>query len=175
MKGSCRGEERATLLEMLLLTLPGAICHYYGDELPLPNAVAPAGSAFGPQHGLMQWSSGDSAGFSSAAPADVLPPGPVNASSVNFEDRGVGNTLRKLFTRLAGLRQKSQTLMDGTFEILQTRPSDGVDGGSIITVRRPKAGTSGKVFITVLNFAKSGVMTADLTAVRPPSSRLVDG
>lgn len=156
------GPKRAALMEMLLLSLPGAVSHYYGDELPLGGAeTAGLKDGFEAQHGVMQWSSEANAGFSTAAQGALKAPQPnADYMSNNFQDLGWGPTLRKLFSRLAGLRKRDETMLVGSFERVKT-PTD--KGQAIITIRRPKEGKSGYVYVTVLNFDARKMTKQDLT------------
>ena len=72
----------------------------------------------------MQWSKAANAGFSDRAsdpgsPKAGAPQPNPDYDTNNFVAKGSGNTLRKLFQRLAGLRLREETLMNGDFEIVK--------------------------------------------------------
>ena len=114
---------RIELLYSLLLSLPGSPFLYYGDEIGMgDNYLLPD------RDGLrtpMQWTAGPTAGFSSAAPADLYLPvistpgfGPeeVNVADQRADDDSLLNWVRSMLA----LRSAHPVLGNGSFELVTT-------------------------------------------------------
>jgi trehalose synthase len=110
----------------LLLSLPGVPALLYGDELGMGDRLDLPGRL--PVRTLMQWTAGPTAGFSTAAPADLVRPfvtdGPFAADRVNVaaESADPGSLLERV-RRLLRVRRTVSELSVGAPEVLE--PSTG--------------------------------------------------
>jgi alpha-glucosidase len=125
-----RGEERARLAAMLLLTLRGTPFVYQGDELGLPDSVVPAAQQVDVHdrdrvRGPVPWAppsvAGPGAGFTSGTPWLPLA---EEAERLNVTSQAAdpGSTL-SLVRSLLALRRSSDALRRGAMRLL-----DGPDG-----------------------------------------------
>ena len=122
------GDRQARIAAMLLLTLPGTLTLYYGEELGMTNVpIAPEqvqdpaeknepglGLGRDPERSPMPWDSSLAAGFTSGLP--WLPLGDdhasVNVAALEKDPRSILH----LYRRLIDLRQCHQTLVSGTLQ-----------------------------------------------------------
>jgi alpha-glucosidase len=127
------GEARSRLAAVLLLTLPGMVFIYNGDELGMRDGVIPpelivdpgamdSSNSEGrdPERTPLQWSGGKNAGFSDAAGGTWLP---VNSDyqtvNVEAEAQDPGSFLN-LYRSLCHLRHDIPALRQGDTEMLET-------------------------------------------------------
>jgi alpha-glucosidase len=122
------GTRQARIAAMLLLTLPGTLTLYYGEELGMTNVPIPPdqvqdpaeknepglGQGRDPERTPMLWDASPSAGFTSGSP--WLPLGD-NHADLNVEalDRDPASTLH-LYRQLIQLRKTSATLVTGKLQ-----------------------------------------------------------
>ncbi len=152
VNGDGRGQERARVAAMLLLTLRGTPFMYYGDEIGMENVSIPEdrlqdparryGRGRDPERTPMQWTS--RGGFTSGEP--WLPYGDL---ARNVEDEGRdGSSLLSLYRKLIWFRRQSEALRFGDYA-----PVDGVPDGVFAYTR-----TRGDERLMVaLNFAVGDV------------------
>jgi alpha-glucosidase len=119
------GARQARVAAMLLLTLPGTLTLYYGEELGMTNVPIPPeqvqdpaeknepglGQGRDPERTPMQWDTSPSAGFTTGSP--WLPVG-NDYATINVEalERDPTSILH-LYRRLIHLRRTSRTLVSG--------------------------------------------------------------
>ncbi len=143
-----RGLARAELLAVLLLTLPGTVFLYQGEELgladtPVPPALQTDRNHRDPQRTPMPWlppaTAGEGAGFSTTRP--WLPVGP-DADQINVDtQQGNLDSTLYLYRRLLKLRRDTQA---GGPQSIEPVESD-------VLVLRQQIRTGSRV--VVLNFA----------------------
>jgi alpha-glucosidase len=119
---------QAAVAAMLLLTLPGTLTLYYGEEIGMTNVpIAPEnvqdpaeknepgiGAGRDPERTPMQWNSTPLAGFTTGQP--WLPISPDHASAnVAAQDRDVHSMLA-LYRDLIRLRNLHSALIDGKMQ-----------------------------------------------------------
>jgi alpha-glucosidase len=123
-------ERRSRCALMMLLTLPGAVFLYYGDEIAMPDVAVPrdrlrdpAGIIEWPQPGRdrcrtpIQWSSAPGAGFTHRGIEPWLPLG--DYESCNVEAQQADEHSHLAFTReLIHLRRQHQDLLSGDYSEL---------------------------------------------------------
>ena len=123
-----RGQERARVAAMLLLTLRGTPFIYYGEEIGMEDVAIPEeraqdparfhGTGRDPERTPMQWDSGPGIGFGSAPGEPWLPFGDPR---INVADQlRDPASLLSLYRRLLRFRRGSDALRFGTY-----RPVDG--------------------------------------------------
>jgi alpha-glucosidase len=130
------GNRQARTAAMLLLTLPGTLTMYYGEELGMTNVPIPLGEVQDPaeknEPGLglgrdpertpMPWDGSPSAGFTSGRP--WLPLGAdyesVNVAALEKD----GTSILRLYRKLIDLRRRRPTLVGG--RMLSIRGEGGV-------------------------------------------------
>jgi alpha-glucosidase len=125
------GEDRARLVQMLLLTLRGTPTLYYGDEIGMrdveipPEMVRDPQGIKSPDYGRdpvrtpMQWDAGPNAGF---CPPDIEPWLPVadDYATTNVEtQRDDPDSMLSFVRRLLWLRNKLPTLTLGAYRPLE--------------------------------------------------------
>lgn len=130
------GEASARSAAVLLLTLPGMVFLYYGDELGMKNVVIPPeflqdpaaladvrkgggthGQGRDPERTPMQWSALPNAGFTSASQS-WLPLAP-DYSKRNVEAQEADpHSLLRLYQQLAAFRAEHETLKHGGIHVL---------------------------------------------------------
>jgi alpha-glucosidase len=128
VNGDGRGQERARVAAMLLLTLRGTPFMYYGDEIGMENVAIPEdrlqdparryGRGRDPERTPMQWT--PRGGFTSGEP--WLPYGDL-ARNVEDESRD-GSSLLSLYRKLIWFRRRSDSLRFGDYA-----PIDGTPEG----------------------------------------------
>ena len=126
------GSSQAAIANMLLLTLPGTLTIYYGDELGMTNALIrpedvrdPAekrqpgiGMGRDPERSPMTWDCSERAGFTLGQP--WLPLG-SDHRVVNVEvEKPEGGSMLTLYRRLIALRRILPTLGGGQLRSLTT-------------------------------------------------------
>jgi alpha-glucosidase len=128
LNGDGRGQERARVAAMLLLTLRGTPFLYYGDEIGMENVAVPEhlqqdpariyGRGRDPERTPMQWSR--DGGFTSGTP--WLPYGDLarNVEAASGDD----GSLLSLYRRLIWFRKTSDALRFGDYA-----PVDGLPAG----------------------------------------------
>ncbi len=154
---SGRGESRARLLALLLLTLRGTPFIYYGEEiamkearLPKKELKDPVGLKWYPFHRgrdgcrtPMQWNNTSNAGFSNKEP--WLPVGPeVDKRNVTSQEQDTHSQLQ--FVReLIWLRRKLPGLLEGNYRSL----TGGIPGSCFCYLRQ----TENQQLVVCLNFS----------------------
>jgi alpha-glucosidase len=146
------GPQMARAAAVLLLTLPGAITLYYGDELGMTDVEIPEdrwqdprnwtepGLGRDPERTPMQWSAGEGAGFTTGEP--WLPLG--DHASVNVESQAADDSsMLSLHRRLIALRKAEPALRSGRFQPLPLQ-------GDVLGYER--AGDDDR-FLVLVNFA----------------------
>src|SRR3954463_5469433 len=120
-----RGDLRARVAAMLLLTLRGTAFLYQGEELGLRDAEVPPEAIVDvdgrdPERAPMPWEPGPGAGFTTGTPWLPLPPDAerVNAAAQAKDPR---STL-SLYRALIALRRDSPALVDGRQTMLDAGP-----------------------------------------------------
>jgi alpha-glucosidase len=142
-----RGQLRARVAAMMLLTLRGAPLLYYGDEIGMTNVAAPAGDAvdIDGRDGArtpMQWSPGPNAGFTTAS-TPWLPIPDARVKNDNVTDQQVDpESLWSLYHDLLTLRRSTPALPGGESLLL---PTDG----HVLVYRR---GAARECVLVALNF-----------------------
>jgi alpha-glucosidase len=162
VNGDGRGQERARVAAMLMLTLRGTPFMYYGEELGMENVDVPEeqlqdparkyGRGRDPERTPMQWTR--EGGFTSGAP--WLPYGDL---SRNVEDeRNDPTSLLSLYRKLLWFRRGSDALRFGAYS-----PVDGLPESVYAYTR-----TSGdERLLTVLNFSNDAVSFELPSSLRP--------
>ena len=152
-----RGDDRARLLALLLLTLRGTPFIYYGEEigmkdpkLPKHMLKDPVGIKWYPFHRgrdgartPMQWDGGRHAGFTAGEP--WLPVGPeVEMRSVAAQERDPASLLN-FYKQLIRLRRSLPALQEGSYGSVTA----GVPGDCYLYTRQ----LNGRKLIVALNFS----------------------
>ena len=124
------GIRQARVAAMLLLTLPGTLTLYYGEELGMTNVTIPPdrvqdpaeknepglGQGRDPERTPMLWNASPTAGFTTGSP--WLPIGDDYASTnVEALERDPSSILH-LYRRLIHLRRTSPTLVSGKLQVV---------------------------------------------------------
>jgi alpha-glucosidase len=122
------GSAQATVAAMLLMTLPGTLTLYYGEELGMTNVpIAPdqvrdpveknepgIGHGRDPERSPMQWDGSPNAGFTSGCP--WLPIGKdhdvINVAALEQEP----TSILTLYHKLIELRRRRSTLISGSIQ-----------------------------------------------------------
>lgn len=132
------GEQQSRAAAVLLLTLPGMVFLYYGDEIGMKNGDIPKefvqdpgarGEPVGPdgqhrqgrdpQRTPMQWTAGRNAGFSTAETTWL--PVAENFKSHNVESESkTDDSFLSLYKVLGTLRAGSATLKHGGLQVIDT-------------------------------------------------------
>jgi alpha-glucosidase len=156
------GLSQAPIAAMLLLTLPGTLTVYYGEEIGMTNAIVrpeevrdPAekrqpgiGMGRDPERSPMTWDCFERAGFTRGQP--WLPLGPDHRT-VNVEvEQGDGESILNLYRRLIALRRAHPTLVAGHLRSLTTL-------GNVLTYERA---TDNERIVIFLNFGHNPVRVA---------------
>jgi alpha-glucosidase len=124
----CDGDPvKARAALMMLLTLPGSVFLYYGDELGMPDTAVPkerledpVGKRLYPVYGRdpertpMQWSPGPGAGFTAPGVEPWLPFGDFSACNVE-DQRRAPDSMLALCRDLIGLRAAVPDLRAGAY------------------------------------------------------------
>lgn len=131
--GTRLGEPAARSAAVLLLTLPGMVFLYYGDEIGMKNIQIPPelvqdpaakgdpkhGQGRDPERTPMQWSNSKNAGFS-GADQPWLPVAPdYELHNVDTQQTDPESLLR-LYQQLGKFRASSETLMHGGIHVIDT-------------------------------------------------------
>ncbi len=156
------GLSQAAIAAMLLLTLPGTLTIYYGEEIGMTNAMIrpedvqdPAekrqpgiGMGRDPERSPMAWNCSGMAGFTRGQP--WLPLG-ADHRSVNVEaEEGNGESILNLYRRLIALRRSRPMLAGGQLRSLTTL-------GSLLSYERA---AENERLVIFLNFGDSPVQVA---------------
>jgi len=125
------GKNQARIAAVLLLTLPGTLTVYYGEEIGMTNVpIAPEqvqdpaeknepgiGQGRDPERTPMCWDQSPHAGFTTGAP--WLPLG-ADAGSVNVAvEQQDGSSILMLYRKLIALRKSHPTLISGKLDELR--------------------------------------------------------
>jgi alpha-glucosidase len=149
------GEGKARSAAVLLLTLPGMVFIYNGDEIGMKNGDIPpemvqdpgakGGSGRDPERTPMQWTDGKNAGFSTAEQTWL--PVTDNYLTANVESElDDPKSFLSLYKALCSLRNGSDALRNGNITVFDTGSSN------VLGYRR----TKNEETITVLvNFSKA--------------------
>jgi alpha-glucosidase len=131
------GRDAARAAAVMLLTLPGMIFIYYGEEIgmedePIPLGLAKDPAAFGdPKNGIgrdpertpMQWSADNNAGFSLSEKTWL--PVSKNYTKYNVEIENEDNSsFLWLYRRLLSVRQGNDTILSGELEVINSDEKD---------------------------------------------------
>jgi alpha-glucosidase len=150
------GRPQARVAAMLLLTLPGTLTLYYGEELGMVNVVIPpeevqdpaeknepgVGQGRDPERTPMPWDDTPGAGFTTGRP--WLPIG--EQVSVAAEERDPASMLT-LYRRLIALRRERAVLVSGTLQAI-------VAEGNLLRYVRAE---DGKKVLVLLNMGSEPV------------------
>jgi alpha-glucosidase len=158
------GIRQARTAAMLLLTLPGTLTMYYGEELGMTNVPIPPdavqdpaeknepglGLGRDPERTPMPWDGSPSAGFTSARP--WLPLGgdyeSVNVAALEKD----GTSILHLYRKLIDLRHRRPTLING--RMLSIRGDGGV-------LRYERSGDDDRILVLLNLSADSVRMTVE--------------
>ncbi|MFL5778640.1 MAG: alpha-amylase family glycosyl hydrolase [Chloroflexota bacterium] len=116
--GNGKGEARARLAALMLLTLRGTPFVYYGEEIGMPDGEIPPDRVVDvadrdPERTPMQWDRTASAGFTTGEP--WLPVG-SSATRINVEaEQGDPRSMLTLYRTLLAYRRASTALTRGTY------------------------------------------------------------
>jgi len=129
------GPQQAPVAAMLLLTLPGTLTMYYGEEIGMTNVAIPPedikdpaeknqpgiGMGRDPERTPMQWDSSPAAGFTAAVPwLPIASDFDKNNVATLLNDRA---SLLHLYIRLITLRRTHATLVNGELNRLSADSS----------------------------------------------------
>jgi alpha-glucosidase len=149
------GLDKARSAAVLLLTLPGMVFIYNGDEIGMKNGNIPpdmvqdpgakGGSGRDPERTPMQWTAGNNAGFSTAEQTWL--PVTDNYRTANVEiEQGDPESFLSLYKALIKLRNSSPALRTGDITVIDTGSSDVLGYTRI---------SGDETFTTLINFSKS--------------------
>jgi alpha-glucosidase len=156
------GLSQAAIAAMLLLTLPGTLTIYYGEEIGMTNALIPPGDVQDPaenrQPGIgmgrdpertpMTWDCSEKAGFTHGRPWLPLV---ADHRAVNVEvEEGDETSILNLYRRLIALRGAHPMLVGGQLSSVTT-------SGDLLTFERTAESERVMIF---LNFGSSPVQVA---------------
>jgi alpha-glucosidase len=148
------GIRQAAVAAMLLLTLPGTLTMYYGEEIGMTNvAIAPEdvkdpaeknqpgiGMGRDPERTPMQWDRSAGAGFTTAIPwLPLAPDFKINNVATLLNDNA---SLLHLYRRLIALRRSCSVLIDGELSELSAE-------GNLLRYQRANSEAR---FLVLLNF-----------------------
>jgi alpha-glucosidase len=125
------GSSQAPVAAMLLLTLPGTLTIYYGEEIGMTNVSIPLekvqdpaeknepglGLGRDPERTPMQWDSSASAGFTTGKP---WLPVSQDYNIANVASSENPDSILHLYRRLIDLRRKHLTLVQGKIQLVAT-------------------------------------------------------
>jgi alpha-glucosidase len=162
------GDASARSAAILLLTLPGMVFLYYGDELGMKDVVIPPEmvqdpAAKGdvtrgdlhpqgrdPQRTPMQWTVGRNAGFSEGDKT-WLPVAPnYQKQNVEAEMADEGSLLR-LYQTLGQLRASSASIKHGHIKVMD------VDNRNVLAYVRQHSGDDPDDYVVLINFSDEAV------------------
>ena len=163
------GRSQARLAAVLLLTLPGTLTLYYGEEIGMTNVpIAPeqvqdpaeknepgVGQGRDPERTPMCWDRSQNAGFTTGTP--WLPLGENASASVEVQQPDHGSFLT-LYRKLITLRKTHPTLVSGALRDLHAE-------GKVLRFRR----SGDEEIEVVLN------MTHETATVEMPASSVLAG
>ncbi len=164
------GKPQARVAAMLLLTLPGTLTMYYGEEIGMTNVpIAPEqvqdpaeknepgiGQGRDPERTPMCWDESQGAGFTTGVP--WLPLGENSRSANVAVEQQDGSSILMFYRKLIALRKSHPTLVSGKLDELRVEEN-------------------------ILRFRRSGVenievilnMTREKISVQTPSARVLLG
>jgi alpha-glucosidase len=127
------GEQAARGAAVMLLTLPGMAFIYNGEEIGMKNGKIPKrliqdpgasdGGGRDPERTPMQWNAGKNAGFSTAATSWLPIADGYKTHNVEAELKDTESFL-SLYKKLGQLRNKSDALRYGKFEVVDVASED---------------------------------------------------
>jgi alpha-glucosidase len=147
------GEDKARLITLLQMTLPGMPVMYYGDEIGMEDVSIPTallkdkfektGDSGGrdPQRTPMQWDDSPLAGFTSTTP--WLPVGPSTVTHNVVSELHDSDSWLRLYRKLLELRNDA-VMRQGSFEVV------GAGSGYVLAYKRELGGNS---YYVICNFA----------------------
>jgi alpha-glucosidase len=165
-----RGEPAARAAAVLLMTLPGMVFVYYGDEIGMKNVSIPPAmvqdpGAKGdvqrgethpqgrdPERTPMQWSAEPQAGFSTSRNT-WLPLDPDHETLNVESEKSDDGSLLTLYEILGTLRKRSTALKYGELHVIETAEPSVL--GFIRTC--PADDTEGQDYVTLVNFSAETV------------------
>lgn len=118
------GERRSRLAALMLLSLRGTICLYYGEEIGMVDATALPGAPHDragrdAQRTPMQWDATPHGGFTTGEPwLPLVDPAQRNVTAESSDPASLLN----LYRRLLALRRSSPALRDGALTLLPDLP-----------------------------------------------------
>ncbi|MEO8104862.1 MAG: alpha-amylase family glycosyl hydrolase [Candidatus Saccharibacteria bacterium] len=126
------GESAARSAAVMLLTLPGMVFIYNGDEIGMKNGEIPldqiqdpgaqGGAGRDPERTPLQWTAGQNAGFSTAAKTWL--PVAANYPTHNIETESLDpDSFLSLYRQLGQLRDQSESLRRPEFRVITTANS----------------------------------------------------
>jgi len=158
------GEAAARSASVLLLTLPGMVFLYYGDEIGMKNVVIPKDmvqdpAAKGdvirgdlqpqgrdPERTPMQWTAAKNGGFSDAA-STWLPLAP-DYEQCNVEAQLADpDSLLNLYKKLGTMRSQSDSLKHGQLKVLE------VDSPYVLGYSREHTDSDVQAYVVLVNFS----------------------
>jgi alpha-glucosidase len=118
------GPDRSRLAALVLLSLRGSICLYYGEEIGMtdhPAVPTPVQDRWGrdPERTPMQWTADPLGGFTTGAP--WLPLNDPERTNVAAQ-RADSGSLLALYRALIDLRRRTPALRDGSLELMGHLP-----------------------------------------------------
>lgn len=151
------GEAAARSAAVMLLTLPGMVFVYYGDEIGMRNVDIPPelvqdpaakgdpkrGIGRDPERTPMQWSAEKNAGFSTAAKTWLPVSSDYYERNVELEGKDP-NSFLSLYKALCRLRKNSEAIRRGEMTVLDT------DHDHVLGFGRRK---EGEAYLTLVNFS----------------------
>ncbi len=135
------GAAQVPIAAMLLLTLPGTLTLYYGEEIGMTNVSIPPnqvrdpaeirqpgiGMGRDPERTPMPWDGSSLAGFTSGQP--WLPLGPDHAIANVEAQQADASSILNLYRKLIAIRREHPTLVDGAL-------SSVTASGNLLTYER---------------------------------------
>ena len=161
------GLSQAAIAAMLLLTLPGTLTIYYGEEIGMTNALIPPedvqdpaemrqpgiGMGRDPERTPMTWDCSEEAGFTNGRPWLPLV---ADHRVVNVEvEEGNGTSILNLYRRLVALRRAHPMLVGGQLGSVTT-------SGDLLSFERTADNERVVIF---LNFGHSPVQVATVAGI----------
>lgn len=165
------GEQAARSAAVMLLTLPGMVFIYYGEEIgmkdsyiPFENVQDPAakgdpskGQGRDPQRTPMQWSGNHNAGFTNVGTPWLPIAHDYGKNNVDVQ-LGQEHSFLALYRRLGQLRNNSESLKHGSIEVLEIEHPDVV--GYI------RHHSEDDPYLTLMNFSDHEVILAIDIAIK---------
>ncbi|WP_314173905.1 alpha-amylase family glycosyl hydrolase [Streptomyces winkii] len=143
------GKGQARVAAMMLLTLRGTPCLFYGDELGMRDQPVPAerqrdyfglvsdGVSRDPIRTPMAWGPEPGGGFSTAPPDEFWLPVSVEKDTVNVATQLADkDSMLNLYRRLTGVRRESAALRHGDWRLLPSEGDSTEPGPGVLTYER---------------------------------------